>query len=182
MKRVLLIALLFFSASPCRAEVLDVFQFSGNEWVKWDSSLKYGFIGGFIAGGAYVAINSQTELIDRPAGDKEPSSGIQDDSSKKDIISSMIMYLKDDKENDLTRYFIKGVPSNKIVKGLDELYVNPHHRGIKVVDAVYLVRKQIDGASSEEIAATIEYLISGKDISKLHFKDKSGAFRAVRFP
>lgn len=181
MKRTLLLtALLFAFVSTGYAQVLDVFHFSGNEWVKWDIPSKYGFIGGFIAGGAYVAIGSQTEMINKDMKKEEISIGKP--GEKKDEISSLIMYLQDDNEKDLARYFIKGIASDQLVAGLDELYVNPHHRSIKVVDAIYLVRKQIEGASSDEINATLEYLISGKDIKKLHFTDRNGKFQAVTFP
>jgi hypothetical protein len=179
---VLLIVLLVCFVSPGYAQVTDVFQFSGHEWVRWDVQSKYGFIGGFIAGGAYVAIGSQTEMINKPLGGKAGSSERVDSSDHKDVISTLIMYLQDDKEKDLTRYFIKGITSDQIVKGLDMLYRNQHHRNIKVVDAIYLVRKQLEGASPEEINATIEYLMSGKDIKKLHYTDKEGKFQAVIFP
>lgn len=181
MKRtLLLIGLLLSFTSTGYAEVLDVFHFSGNEWVKWDVPSKYGFIGGFIAGGAYVAIGSQTEMINKNIKKEEVLIGKP--GEKKDEISSLIMYLQDDNEKDLARYFIKGIASDQLVAGLDELYINSHHRSIKVVDAIYLVRKKLEGTSSDEINATIEYLISGKDIRKLHFTDRNGKFQAVIFP
>ncbi|MDO8283152.1 MAG: hypothetical protein Q7U10_11125 [Thermodesulfovibrionia bacterium] len=181
MKRTfLLIALLFSFVSTGNAEVLDVFHFSGNEWVRWDVPSKYGFIGGFIAGGAYVAISSQADMINKDMKNEEVST--KKPGEKKDEITSLIMYLQDDNEKDMTRFFIKGIASDKLVAGLDELYINSHHRSIKVVDAIYLVRKKIEGVSSDEINATLEYLISGKDIKKLHFTDKNGKFQAVTFP
>ncbi len=183
MKRIALIAVLLFGlTSAADARVMDVFHFSGNEWVTWSTPSKYGFIGGFIAGGAYVAIGSQTDMIDNALVDEKEPDEIMGDDSGKDVISTLIMYLQDDSEKDLARYFIKGLPSNKIVDGLDALYKNRHHRRIRVVDAVYLVRKQYEGASAEEILATIEYLVSGKNIQKLHYKDKAGKFKAVTFP
>jgi hypothetical protein len=183
MKKIALLILLLLSfVSSGYAQVTDVFQFSGHEWAKWDVPSKYGFIGGFIAGGAYVAIGSQTAMINRPLEVKTESGELIGDSDKKDVVSTLIMYLQDDKEKDLTRYFIKGFPSNQIVNGLDVLYKNHHHRRIKVVDAIYLVRKQLEGASTEEINATIEYLISGKNIKKLHYTDRDGKFQAVVFP
>jgi len=184
-RRVLLAAMLLCFASTGHAQLMDVFQFSGYQWVKWDTPSKYGYIGGFIAGGAYNAIASQTGMIDKMPDkgqvpeDKADKAG---DTAKKDVITSLIMYLQDDEVRDLTRYFIKGIPSNEIVNGLDQLYMNHHHYGIKVVDAIYLVRKQHEGASKEEINATIEYLVSGKDMTKLHYRDKNGKFQAVKFP
>jgi hypothetical protein len=183
MKRIALSIILLLSfASSGQALVTDVFQFSGYEWARWDSPSKYGFIGGFIAGGAYVAIGSQTEMVNKPQESKIESGELAGSSDNKDVVTTLIMYLQDDKEKDLARYFIKGVPSDQLVNGLDALYKNRHHRGIKVVDAIYLVRKQLEGASREEINATIEYLISGKDIKKLHYTDANGKFQAVIFP
>jgi len=183
MKKIALLSVLLLCfISTANAQVMDVFHFSGSEWVKWDTPSKYGFIGGFIAGGAYVAIGSQTTMIDKAPVNPDRPEVVQGDDADGDVISTLIMYLQEDSEKDLARYFIKGIPSNNIVEGLDNLYKNRHHRGIRVVDAIYLVRKQYEGASTEEIRATIEYLISGKDIKKLHYKDRSGKFQAVTFP
>ncbi len=70
----------------------------------------------------------------------------------------------------------------QIVEGLDVLYSDFKNRNIKINDAIYVVKRQIEGASEEHIEAMLQYLRSGKKTEKLMYKDSDGNTIYIVFP
>lgn len=83
----------------------------------------------------------------------------------------------------LTHYSIIGITNGQIVDGLNLFYDDFRNRQIKLTDAIYVIRKQILGASKEEIEAITEWLRTlDRDFNKLRYKDKEGNIRHADFP
>ena len=82
----------------------------------------------------------------------------------------------------LHQYSISGVTNDQLIDGLNVLYGDFKNKGIKIRDAIYIVKKQIKGASSEDIEAALQYLRADKDDSKRFYTDKDGKKKYVSFP
>jgi len=83
----------------------------------------------------------------------------------------------------LTHYSIIGITNGQIVDGLNLFYDDFRNRHIKLPDAIYIIRKQILGASKEEIEAIMEWRRNpNRDSNKLIYKDKEGNLKLADFP
>jgi hypothetical protein len=82
----------------------------------------------------------------------------------------------------LDRYIIVGITNDQIVDGLNKFYEDFRNRGILLGHAIYVVKKQIKGASPEEVDAVCEYLRSDYKFEKLKYKTKDGTINYATFP
>jgi len=82
----------------------------------------------------------------------------------------------------LDKYYVADTTGKQIVDGLETFYFEPKNQKIKIKDAVYLVKKQIQGASSEEIEVLCQWLRSDPDPKKRYYKDKDGKMKSISFP
>lgn len=188
---ILLILVLLFPPSAI-AEMQDVSKFDGNDWRGWDILLKYSFIGGFIAGTAYVIENNMQSQDKNFDSDKASKVYFQhyfvpDDKKPKNTFSrnevSLLLGKRKEYFNvSLISYIIFEISNDQIVDGLNLLYNDFKNRQIKLKDAIYIVKKQIKGASPEEMEAIFQYLRADKEFSKLFYTDKEGKKNWATFP
>lgn len=76
------------------------------------------------------------------------------------------------------------ISSDQIIDGLNILYRDFRNRNILLVDAVYVIKKQITGSSPEDIERILLYLRSDrKEDGHLRIKDEKGkTIRIISFP
>lgn len=134
-------------------KVVDI---DGDDWTGFPETIKLGYIMGFQSGTYSMIIgNYQKNAKNR---DAKALNG------------------------QLVQYFIGNMSPGQIISGLDSLYGDFKNKQIKLIYAAYIVKKQINGASSEEIEAILQYLRSNMDSSKLYFIDKDGKKKKVDLP
>ncbi len=196
MSKVVLLCLALSLALPehALAEIKkDVSEMDGVEWLGSSFVYKISFISGFMAGVAYAVHYN----VDFPNVNEERVKQIQKimassytDKQKqgdKQIFSrnDLLIYYQNAtrlRSEFLKNYAIYEITAGQIVAGLDKLYEDFKNRRIRVQDAIYIVRKQIKGASEEEVEAALQYLRSDKDSEKIRYKKKSGEVAWVDFP
>ena len=173
------------------AEIQDVFNFSGHDWSGWEKSRKHNFISGFILGSGCVAHNNLLSLEEKYDSDqawavymeyivpdkKKPKNSF----SRNDVmlILNLMIYLQN---NSVNKYLIIEITNNQLVDGLDLFFSDFKNKQIKLRDAIYVVKKQIKGASPDEIEAILQYLRSDKDSKKLWYTAKDGKKKLASFP
>lgn len=128
----------------------------GNEWNSWPRFKKLVYIDGLITGINTAVIGVAGNII---MGGERPSKHIY-------------------------RYLINKVTVGQIVDGIDLLYKDFKNRNIYVIDAVYVVYKQIKGTPPEDIERILLWLRSGrKKNDYLVVKDNEGKIvRVITFP
>lgn len=169
----------------------DVSQFDGNGWLTWEFLKKLTFIAGFIAASGYIPEScyfsideknyDQTKASDLYVSFVLPDENKKMNFSQKDV-ALVLEFEKRLKNANLFGYSIVGITTGQIVDGLNLLFADFKNRQIKLADAIYVVRKQIKGASKEEIEAVLQYLRSDKDYKKLIYKDNDGKAKFASFP
>jgi len=84
----------------------------------------------------------------------------------------------------LQRYAIYYVSARQIVEGTDILYKDFKNKGIKINDAIYVVKRQIEGTSPEDIEKILIYLRSNyENVESLITRDKNGGvINSIQFP
>jgi hypothetical protein len=172
------------------AEISDVNQYDGNEWRQWDSPKKYNFIAGFISATGCVISNNVNSLDDKynsaQAWDLYLSYVADGQKQKKAFSHKEVKLLLNQttewNNDNLYRYAIIEITNGQLVEGLNLLFDDFKNKQIKVRDAIYVVKKQIKGASPEEIEATLQYLRADKDLKKLWYTDKDGGKKYLTFP
>lgn len=128
----------------------------GDDWAGFSELTKAGYVLGFMSGSSSVVIgNMQKNAKDR--------------ASKA-------------RNGQLVQYSFGGISPGQIIAGLDSLYGDFKNKQVMLILAVYIVKKQIAGASAEETEATLQYLRSNMDSSKLYFTDKDGKKKMVILP
>lgn len=198
------IFLLFFIIAiytvPClsNAEVTDVGKFDGHAWQTWDTSRKLIYISGVIACGNYIVEQNFVRYNISYEKDYDEDKALllrypslnKSKAKKKSVytqkeVNMMLEYDKRDRNSGLLRYLIIGITNSQIVEGLNQLYSDFKNRQINLREAIYVVKKQIKGASEEEIQAILEYLRATedeRDFYKLYYKDKMGKAKWASFP
>ncbi len=173
------------------AEIPDILNYSGNDWTGWEKNRKHYFISGFILGSAHVALNNLQSLEEKYDSDQALAVYMEyivpDKKKPKNVFSRndvmLILNLIIDSQNtSLNKYLIMQITNNQLVDGLDLFFSDFKNRQIKLNDAIYVVKKQIKGASPEEIEAILQYLRSDKDSKKLLYTDKDGKKKLTSFP
>jgi hypothetical protein len=87
----------------------------------------------------------------------------------------------------LRRYALTGLDPNQFLESIDLFYTNSRNLSIRIHDIFYVVNKQLNGASKEEIEAVLKWLISKSDKSFKETKDiyyvgKNGEHMFATFP
>lgn len=155
---------------PAFAAKTSLSQLDGHDWQTWEEAKKINFLSGFLLGSYYVIKQSEPptpkDEIERQYEEirKRLSSGyngkkkrVQNSFSKEDVIlwghyrAAMI-------QKELIDFAVFDIPIGHLSKGMDELYSEPINKKIKLFDAVYAVKRQIKGASREEMERTLFYL------------------------
>jgi len=157
-KFIVFFVLIFFIIfiSEASAEKKDILEDDGTDWTTYSNSLKIGYVGGFIAGAGVV---------------KNKFSGWEDDLENEVSKELYKIYM-----NEIS---LVGITVGQIQDGVDAFYKDFSNRRIKIVDAIYVVKMQINGDDPELINAQIRYLkmqpIDLKIFDECHKKIK--AFR-----
>jgi len=197
MKRLILI--IFIVLYPCllNAEKSNISEINGNDWKTLSYANKIAFTLGVISSANYVAKQNiyYAPIVPEQEYDSKKAialfSGFEKSKSKK-----IIVYNK--KEVDLMRehsrrtgnfllkrYSIFNITNIQLHEGLDKLYDDFNNTNILLNEAVYLVRKQIQGASDDEIQAILLWLrtpANQRTFDQLIYKDKMGKAFYATFP
>jgi hypothetical protein len=197
MKRLLLI--IFIILYPCllHAETSNISDMNGNTWKKLSYTSKNAFTLGVISSANYVAQQniSYAPIVPEQEYDTKKAialfSGFEKSKSRKAIVYNKkeVDLMREHTRrtgNDLLRlYSIYSITNIQLYEGLEKLYDNIKNTNILLNEAVYLVRKQIQGASDEEIQAILLWLrtpANQRTFDQLIYTDKMGkAFYAI-FP
>jgi hypothetical protein len=193
MKRMLLLLIVCLMLCPSNANAgeKDIGNLDGHDWTEWQANEKVNFIGGFIAGAGHVIgqnIKVQDRMYDSPKAFQAYISFTSTKVAKpketfsREEVSLVLGKSKEVFNNQLYAYNISGITNSQIVDSLNLLYSNFKNKGIKLVDAIYLIKRKIKGASSAEEEAILQYLRAGKDSDKLFYKDTDGEIKLISFP
>lgn len=183
---------------------------SGNDWNKWDHQTKLGFIDGFMCGSGWVATNSLFPDSDFFPSDKkgdtirhgakglweqitneagQSMSNQRASLERKYTSMEVLLYSMYDsyKKNDLYNKAIIKTPNTEIVNGLNQFYVDQANAKVLISNAVYIVKKKLNGAPTEDINELLPYLRGEKEnrggwgIFPVY--DKNGkVVRVIEFP
>jgi len=193
-----LIACLLFPISGL-TETKYMNNFDGNDWREWNPTSRSMFITGFLAGTGYASKKSEFisytinnfdfqkaadlywSLVDTLLEEKgKVSKKYYSEAEVKQIMEF------ESKRNkvEIDNYAISNIKVGQIKDGLNLIYADFKNRKILLVDLIYVVRKQINGSSPEEIEAILQWLRSpDKDSKKLpEFIEKDGKKKTVTFP
>lgn len=165
---IILIALLF--CHPAFADKTVVSEFDGTEWQSWGEAKKFHFLTGFLLGSSYVIKHNEPflqkdfkiqqfdEMRRRLSlGNSKKRKSPQNTFTKEEVIlwghyrASMI-------QSGLKDYAIYEITVSQLSKGIDDLYKEARNTKIKMADAIYAVKKQIQGASPDEMENMLMYL------------------------
>lgn len=154
-------------------------NYDGNTWIGWDDSTKNAFIVGFMSGCNIVVEENQmgiaAKMYDLAVKEKKP----------KKTISEIFSHALDEKfrNEELKKYSLINIAAGQMSDGLNTLYQDFKNRNIKITDAIYVVKKQIQGASAEEVEGVLLFLRSGKvELDNLRIIDKEGKSKLITFP
>lgn len=88
------------------------------------------------------------------------------------------------RNSQLKRYSIYNITVGQIVEGIDILYKDFKNKGIRISDAIYVVKRQIEGTSPEDIEKILIYLRSNyENYESLVTRDKNGGvINSIEFP
>ena len=200
MKKIFLIILIIAIYNvPCLLNAeMDIGKYDGNEWQMWDSTKKYHYISGVIGGVAYIIENNFSANNILPEKDYDAKKAFllrypefdKSKAKKKTIytrkeVDMVLEYDRLSRNSTLLNHAITGITNGQIVEGLNQLYSDFKNRQINLREAIYVVKKQIKGASDEEIQTILEWLRTNsneRDFSKLYYKDKMGETKWAVFP
>jgi hypothetical protein len=198
MKKTFIICLLLLVPSYSFADKVDINEFDGNTWQGWTVIEKVFFAEGFISGTSYIISNGSEDVIFSTFwGSQEYSTDkankvwqiFYDVEKKKKAtfnrrdVSLMLDSRITDKNASLSKFGIYQISVGQITDGLDLFYSDFKNKQIKLGSAIYVVKKQIEGSSSEEIEALVQWLRGGgTDFTKRYYIDKEGKKEYISFP
>lgn len=193
MRRAILVLVVWFAFLPgiASADKQDISTMDGTDWAEWTMLQKHSFISGFIAGSAYVLRNNIQPQDDKYDSDKASKMfwvyWVPDDKKPKNTFSrnEVSLLLGNQAEGlnaSLYRYAIIEITNGQLVEGLNAFYSDFKNKQIKLSDAVYVVKKQVKGASAEDIETVLQFLRADKDYKKLTYTDKDGKKKWATFP
>jgi hypothetical protein len=175
-----------YAEPPRYVETLD-----GSDWSEWPVQRKYNYITGFLSGIGYVTGKNTEEVDVKYDGEKGLEVFISymspDEKNRKNTfsrveIAQLLGFNITTKNKTLDRYNIVEISNSQLVAGLDALYADFKNKRLKIHDTIYVVTKQIKGASPEEIEAVLQFLRSDRDFQKLFYTDKNGQKKYAHFP
>lgn len=198
MKKLLVIAILVLLPTICYAQKEDIGDFGGNTWLTWTTVEKISFLRGFISASGYItseasgstyycSLVASTEYnadkaqnvwnIYYDTGKKNKATFTRQDVSL--ILDSEIL----SRNESLSKFGIYRITVGQVNEGLNLFYNDFKNKQIKLPSAAHVVKKQIEGASSEEIEALVQWLRGGgKDFTKRYYVDKEGKKKYATFP
>lgn len=170
---------------------------NGTAWNNYDDTMKIFYIYAFTNAASYITVSSLgnendflnkenkaiKKIADKIDANQEKKQNVN--FSKNEILTwgkAMFHYGTDIQNDILKNYMIPGVTVGQIIEGLNILYKDFKNATVIIPDGIYIVNKQIKGASSEEIEAILQYLRSGRDFNKLQYTDKDGKQKMAIFP
>ena len=180
-----------YVANPRAAKTIT--DMDGTDWNNFNELNKAMYVCGYVSSALYVVIDSYItppKDYDRDKGFqlmfRISDGGIKKENtvfSKEDIILMMnhISAINNDR---VRQYGLFQITIGQIVSGLDVLYKDFRNVRISISDAIYVVKKQIEGLSNEDTETILLYLRGGKkDFDILFIKDKEGKIvRWLSFP
>ena len=197
MKRIMASLLLYVVSASTFA------QATGSDWVQWEAQRKAAYIDGLISGSYWVAANSvvpasvfpneavrkraETVWAEATSEFQEALSSQKPPPAKYSATDVMLYAMFDGfKKNPLYERAMIKISTEVLVDGINSLFTDQQNRIIKVNDAAYLVRKQVEGAPKEDIQILLPYLRGEKPVPAgwiVPVRDpKTGKVRIVEFP
>jgi len=158
----------------------DIIQNNGIAWNNFDENMKIFYLLGFVSAAQHVSMGSYAgtqdfndkenkqikQLADRilsDQGKKEKNKKMMFTKDEMQLWGKAIINLKDDSQNNvLGRYMLPKITIGQIRNGLDVLYKEIMNVSISIPDAIYVVKKQIEGLSNEDTEKILLYLRAGK--------------------
>ncbi len=195
----ILITCLLFSISGF-TETKKIDENNGNDWREWNLVMKTMYVSGFLAGTSYIYDKSEYISYTNNRFDFKKASDmywslVESLLEEKEKVPKKI-YTKEEvrqilefesKRNnvEINNFAILKISVSQIRDGLNLLYDDFKNRQILLVDAIYVVKKQINGSSNEEVEAVLQWLRSPDKKSKKglpEFIEKDGTKKPVIFP
>jgi hypothetical protein len=186
----LIFCFLLFSVA-FSADKQEISSMDGTDWTEWTLLQKHSFVSGFISGAHYVLRNNTQRQDDKYDSDKASKVFVAyilpDEKKPKNTFSRTEVGLLLDNQTEglntgLYRYAIFEITNGQLVEGLNAFYGDFKNKQVKLWDAIYVVKKQIKGASTEEIEAVLQFLRADRDYKKLPYTDKDGKKKWATFP
>lgn len=199
MQRLLLIVLFFSLFSHLAfAEKEDIGDFDGNSWLGWSTEKKLSFLSGFLSAAGYIVSANQdgtyycasftsSDYDSDKAGNAWTIFYYSDKKKKATFSRREVALMLDsdiiNRNERLSPYGVYGITIGQLYEGLNLFYGDFKNKQLKLPVAIYVVKKQIKGASAEEIEAIVQWLRDdSKDFRKRFFIDKEGKKKFVAFP
>jgi hypothetical protein len=161
----------FCLCPPALAERTLVTEFDGTEWQSWTEAKKFHFLTGFLMATTHiVGRNEPSSAACARAGafdELRRRLSVQGNKAQADKKSRRTppppVFSRDDMilwghcraamiQEGLRDYAIYEITVDQLSQGMDVLYKDPKNTRIPVADAVYAVKRQIQGASQEEMS------------------------------
>jgi len=168
---------------------------NGTAWNDFDEIMKIFYVYGAISSSYYITWGATRNRFEYDEKENEQIDKLQEvvlfkpDKNRRftrdemELFSKSMFNLSVDIGNGfLVRHKMPDNTNGQIVAGLNELYKDFKNTNIFIPEAIYVVKKQINGSSSEEIEAILQYLRSGRDYSRLNYTDKDGKVKKAVFP
>ncbi len=193
-----LTAMMFLFPLLCFADSNSASEFDGSAWANWTNSEKVIFLNGYISGtnkvitensirafysSAYCSSEynaAKAKLLWLQVVDVDPKR--QQIYSHQDICALLDSQIISN-TNSLLKWGVYDITVGQLNEGLNHLYSNFENKNLKIDAAIYVVKKQIKGASPEEIEAILEWLRGDmKDYRKLLYTDKQGKKKYAEYP
>jgi len=134
----------------------------GNDWINYNAWNKVGFISGMIIG-VSLAIHYKPDKNIIIEFSNKLDNKLKDYLPESSDLEELNTFIKH-----LYRISLFNITVGQLKDGLDEFYKDFSTRRIKIIDAIYVVKMQIEGKSPELIEAQILYLkrqpISNKEL------------------
>lgn len=180
----------------------DITQNNGIAWNNFDKSMKLFYLYGFTKAAIYIPVGAYERTIDFNDKEKKQIKQLTDriysyqgkkEKNKKmmftkeeiELWGAAMYNLEGDSRNAiLVTHTISDITIGQILAGLDLLYKDFRNVNIAIPDAIYVVKKQIEGLSDEDTEKILLYLRGGKsDVNMLRIKNTEGKIiRRLAFP
>lgn len=157
-----IIFLILFWPFICVAGEESLANENGHDWRTWSQSRQVAYVAGFMVGALAATANSVSQI---------PSCSSQTQEDRKALIERII-----------ATNIASDITTSQIVDGLNRLYGDFKNQNIKIYDAFFVVRNQINGWNPKQTEAALLYLRSGYDVSKLVFINDNGNEEFLKFP
>ena len=177
-KTIFCVCLIIFLARCGYGATGDTRDLNGYDWQKSDSSENDAFVLGFMIGSCYVVEENMDELN---------QSLMKDATEKGEKVSEFLegaVFQEKIRNSILQRFSFYNITAGQIVDGIDILYKDFKNKGIRILDAIYVVKRQIEGTSPEDIEKILIYLRSNyENREPLITRDKNGKIiNYIQFP